>query len=796
MANRPNAGRGHRGERAVPSPIADEHTRERVEALVSNSPLAVIEWDREHRVVQWAGNAPHIFGWSASEVVGKRVDEWRFVYEGDWEQVHAAMDAMERGRNFVSRNRNYRKDGSLIHCEWYNSVLLAHGAYRGGLSLVLDITERARMQEALRVFEKKYQDIVETAPMATFRSTIEGRFLSANSKLAGMLGYDSPAEITEAIDNIGEQLFLHPEERSAIVERALSSDGFVVAEVEYRRRDGSVCVVHLHIRAVRDPAGLPTCLEGFGEDITERKRAEERLRADERRLVSIYNTVEDAIFHLAVEPPGQFRFVSVNAAFLRITGLRLETVIGKTVHEIIPEPSLTMVLGKYRQAVEENTIVHWEETSDYPTGRLTGEVSVAPVFNDKGICTHLVGSVHDITERKIAEERLNASEERFRSAFERSAVPMALTGPDARFLKVNPALCRMLGYDDAALVGHSVYEFTHPDDLELNRRVVQEFLDSGASFRIQKRYLARDGRVIWGDISSAAVRDSEGRPSYMVTHIQDITERKQAEQALQDAYDAMERRVQERTAELSAANERLMELDRLKSQFLASMSHELRTPLNSIVGFTSLLSRGLSGPVTAEQKKQLEIVQASAKHLLTLINDLLDVSRIEAGKADLERRAFDFVDVLNEAIASLTPMAGRKGLELKTETSAPAIPMIGDRKRTLQILLNLVNNAIKFTEKGYVKVTTAVEEGRLRVAVADTGIGIKPEHLGMLFEAFRQVDGSAKRIYEGTGLGLYLCRKLLGLMGGEIHVESEYGVGSCFTYAMPLELAVEGVACP
>ena len=142
------------------------------------------------------------------------------------------------------------------------------------------------------------------------------------------------------------------------------------------------------------------------EEITERKRAEEALRENEQRLVSIYNTVRDVIFHLAVEPDGQFRFVSVNAAFLSVTGLSLEGVVGKTVNEVIPEPSLTMVLGKYRQAVEENTIVVWEETSDYPTGRLTGEVSVAPVFDNNGNCTHLVGSVHDVTERNRAEETL------------------------------------------------------------------------------------------------------------------------------------------------------------------------------------------------------------------------------------------------------------------------------------------------------------------------------------------------------------------------------------------------------
>jgi len=220
------------------------------------------------------------------------------------------------------------------------------------------------------------------------------------------------------------------------------------------------------------------------------------------------------------------------------------------------------------------------------------------------------------------------------------------------------------------------------------------------------------------------------------------------------------------------------------------MSHELRTPLNSIIGFTSLLRRGMSGPVSEEQAKQLSIVQSSAAQLLGLINDLLDVSRVEAGKADFEREPFNFVDVINEVLRIMQPIAERKRLPVITSIRE-SIPMIGDRKRAIQILLNLVANAVKFTDKGSVTITACVREKSLYVEVSDTGIGIRAQHLGMLFEAFRQLDGSAKRIYEGTGLGLYLCRKLLTMMGGEIRVESEYGKGSRFMYSMPLQVPAQ-----
>jgi signal transduction histidine kinase len=255
------------------------------------------------------------------------------------------------------------------------------------------------------------------------------------------------------------------------------------------------------------------------------------------------------------------------------------------------------------------------------------------------------------------------------------------------------------------------------------------------------------------------------------------------------------RELEEKAEALEAANrdladalEGLKEIDRLKSEFLATMSHELRTPLNSIIGFTGILHQGMAGPINPVQAKQLGIVYQSAKHLLSLINDLLDLSRIEAGRVVLDIRPFVFQTVVGEALEVLRPLAEPKGVQIRSEMPSSPIPMVGDSKRCYQVLLNLVNNSIKFTDKGEVVIRVVVQGDRLRVEVRDTGIGIKKEQLGLLFEAFRQLDGSARRVYEGTGLGLHLCRKILSLMRGEIGVESQYGKGSCFWFTLPLEL--------
>lgn len=255
--------------------------------------------------------------------------------------------------------------------------------------------------------EERFRSLFENATLGIYRTTPAGRIDVANPTLVRMLGYESSSDLASL--NLEEKIA--PASALGAFRKVLDREGVIRGlESAWIRRDGRPLHVRESARALKDESGAVLSYEGIVEDITERKRAEEELRENEQRLNSIYNTVADVIFQLAVEPEGQFRFVSVNPAFLRVTGLRLETVVGKTVNEVIPEPSRASVLGKYRQAVAEKSIVHWEETSDYPAGRLTGEVSVAPIFDNKGRCTHLVGSVHDITERKRAAEQAHTLE--------------------------------------------------------------------------------------------------------------------------------------------------------------------------------------------------------------------------------------------------------------------------------------------------------------------------------------------------------------------------------------------------
>ena len=258
------------------------------------------------------------------------------------------------------------------------------------------------------------------------------------------------------------------------------------------------------------------------------------------------------------------------------------------------------------------------------------------------------------------------------------------------------------------------------------------------------------------------------------------------------AYAEVENEVARRTVELAKAMRAAQSADRLKSAFLATMSHEIRTPLNSIVGFSGILLQELAGPLNDEQKKQLGMLQKSSRHLLALINDILDLSKIETGELRIARAAFDPLASIDNAVNLVRPLAESKGLTL-TQTVQGDIPeMNGDRRRFEQVLINLLGNAVKFTEIGSITVGTDIlgayngqSDGMLRVRISDTGIGILPDEMAQLFQPFHQIDSTLSRKHEGSGLGLVISRRLAALMGGSVEAQSRWGEGSTFTLMLP-----------
>jgi PAS domain S-box-containing protein len=394
----------------------------------------------------------------------------------------------------------------------------------------------------------------------------------------------------------------------------------------------------------------------------------------------------------------------------------------------------------------------------------------------------------EIAERKRLEGELHETEARYRSIFENAVEGIFQTTPDGRYIDVNPALARILGYETPQSLISSLTDIRtqlYVDAArrdEFARRLQEHKTVSGFESEIYRC----DGRVIWITETARAVRNSGGALLYYEGTVLDITERKGFEEQLQKAKEAAE-------AAASA-----------KSEFLANMSHEIRTPMNGIIGMTAL---ALLTELTPEQREYLEMVQLSADSLLIVINDILDFSKIEAGKIDLELEDFNLRDSLETTLKTLASMADQKGLELMCEM-APEVPeaVRGDSNRLRQILINLLGNAIKFTDEGEVALNVQVEseEDNTRVlhfVVLDTGVGIPPEKQKLIFQPFSQADNSTTRKYGGTGLGLTISARLVRLMGGEIWVESQVGRGSQFHFTVQLRTAekpaeVEMIAPP
>ncbi len=398
---------------------------------------------------------------------------------------------------------------------------------------------------------------------------------------------------------------------------------------------------------------------------------------------------------------------------------------------------------------------------------------------------------HYLQIQRATEKELAEKDERFRMLFDTSPDGILLTVPDGRVLAANPAACQILGRSEEELCYVNRESIVDREDPRLPQAL--RIRAEAGHFRGELTFLRRNGERFPCEISTAKYKNRYGEEESTVI-LRDISDRKQAEETLKKSEEdlrllntQLEQRVAERTQELSIAVRQAQEADRLKSVFLATLSHELRTPLTSIIGFSGILSQGLAGPLNDEQSKQLGMVRQSAQHLLNLINDILDLSKIEAGQMKVSRAPCDLRAVIESVLQLAQPLAAKKGLALEAEIGADIPTIQSDAQRLKQILLNLVNNAVKFTSRGVVRVECRCRQHTVEISVRDIGIGIAAEELPHLFRPFHQIESGANRKHEGSGLGLSISNQLASLLGGKINVQSQPGEGSLFTLVLPLD---------
>lgn len=382
------------------------------------------------------------------------------------------------------------------------------------------------------------------------------------------------------------------------------------------------------------------------------------------------------------------------------------------------------------------------------------------------------------------EAALRESEARFNAFMGASPAIAWITDDKGRHLYMNPAWEREFGVRAQDYRGRTAFDMVPESKANQIRSTDAEVLASGRPLEIFEDETTIGGRTVYWHCVKFPFRSADGDPLIGGVAI-NRTRRTLAERALRDLNATLEQKVAERTAALAQALERAEESDRLKSAFLATMSHELRTPLNSIIGFTGIVLQELAGPLTPEQARQLGMVRRSAAHLLALITDVLDLSKIEAGQLVVDPAPFELTALVQRVVSSVQPMAESRGLDLRVSLPGGPMHLTSDERRIEQILLNLLNNGIKFTDAGHVALTVTAQGDAVCLTVEDTGIGIASTDLAGLFQPFRQVDTGLARRHEGTGLGLAICRRLAGLLGGEITVDSEPRRGSVFRVTLP-----------
>jgi PAS domain S-box-containing protein len=564
------------------------------------------------------------------------------------------------------------------------------------------------------------------------------------------------------------------------------------------------------VRAESVPRPLPdgaTVWEGVLADITETKRYEQQLQAAYAEIQEINHTLEQRVqerteeleqskaqFQRLVEDiGGNFVVFShsgleegiltyVSTGTKNVFGLEPQSVIGQSWSTIVNWSPASLALGQQTTKI----LLSGEETSqtfEMSFTHLDGldrtlRVIQHPVWDDAGNLIAIEGLAEDITKEKQFINALTASELKFRTFIETANDLIFSIDCTACFTYLSPNTFDILGYSPEELQGIPYPEIIHSDDIAQCNIAFQRLMDGHRVRGLEYRVKRKDGTWRWHSSSLTPELDPQGKVIGLFGFASDFTERKLAELHQQKL------------------NQELIKANQLKDEFLAMMSHELRTPLNAVLGMTESLEEEIFGPINDRQRNMLQIIYKSGSHLLDLINDILDLSKMEAGQMELELRPININGIANNSFIYVQTQAVKKHIHLIQDIPNYLPPVQGDDRRLRQVLINLLNNAVKFTEQGGTVTVRAslvsihfTQSNQwapyIRIEVNDTGIGITPENIGKLFQPFIQIDSALNRKHEGTGLGLSLVKRIVEMHGGEVGVTSEVGRGSCFWFTLP-----------
>ncbi|MGE4298650.1 MAG: PAS domain S-box protein [Desulfovibrionaceae bacterium] len=658
----------------------------------------------------------------------------------------------------------------------------------------------------------------DAAPIGVFLSTPDGRYLYANPALARMYGYASPAALREHVTNIADQLFALPANRAELWELLHAQGEVSNFETRIRRQDDSIFWTSRTVRLVRDADGTPTHCVGFVSDITSRKEAENKYRI-------FFEKSALGIMHASLDG----KLTDANPALATILGYDSPEEMIALIHDITTQIYVTH--GEHARVISlsahDADIISQEATFSRKNGSLVDveyHVRVVRGTPDNGYKDYIEGFVQDITTRKrtqmalqeaqeelgrrveertralrksnitlrreiheriIADQKLRESEQKFRSITASAKDAIIMIDHEGKTQLWNKAAEGIFGYTAQEIIGKNLHEYLMP--AEATPRFTKGFgmfTRTGRGPAIGKLLeltgVRKDGTTVPVEISISPVRFLDKWSAIGI--MRDISQRKEAEDAL--------RRAKE---EAEAAS-------RLKSDFLSVVSHELRTPLTSVVGFAKIIQKRLHStiiPLIPEDAakpqraigqitENISVMIAEGERLTALINDVLDLAKLEANKIEWKMEACSLPALVDHSMAATAALFREKGLARDVQVESDLPDVVCDRNRIVQVLINLIANAVKFTAKGHVSCRLRRLKGAILISVSDTGIGIPLKDQTAIFDKFRQVGDTLTDRPKGTGLGLSICQQIVEYHGGSLSVESEPGKGSTFTFSLPI----------